>query len=85
VKTLTENKEDKVHLGPNQRRILQLLKKRKNMTEREIATEVYGEPVKLGDYRYIATSRSLQNLLKRGLVLKTTQEVKWRLNPKEEG
>lgn len=68
-----------VHLGPNQRRILQLLKKRRKMSQREIAEVIYEKPVKTGSYEYIAVNRSLQNLYRRGLLEKTTMEIQWSL------
>lgn len=70
-----ENME-KWHLGPNQRRILELLKK-KDMTIREIAAELYGKKINLGEHEYVATSKSLRSLLKRGLLTKTTPETRY--------
>lgn len=68
------------HLGPNQRLILKLLAEHRNgLTEKELASLVYGKPVNTTDFEYIATSRSLRKLLTKGLVVR---EVKWRLPKK---
>ena len=77
------SKMAKEHLGPNQRAILKILAKEPNLTEREIASKVYGKPVMCYDSEYTATSRSLRGLAKRGLVERTSAEAKWKLKTKK--
>jgi len=79
---MTETTTEKTGLGPNQRRIIEILTKKKHLTQREIAEEVYGHPIKVGDLRYTAINRSLLNLVKRGLISKTSQEIQWSLKKK---
>ena len=79
---MTETEDNLIHLGPNQRRILQLLQKKKSMTQRAIAAEIYGVPIKTGDLRYVAVNRSLLNLVHRGLLDKTSPEIQWSLKKK---
>lgn len=75
----------KSHLGPHQRRILQLLAEKPGMTEREIATIVHGRPISTKDFEYVAISRSLRGLLKRGLLVRSSAEVRWSLKPAKRG
>lgn len=70
-------KDIKCHIGPNQRQILRILKRHRNLTEAEIASKVYQKTVKVGDSEYCAISRSLRGLLEKGLVDRTAAEVLW--------
>jgi len=76
-------KDAMFHIGPNQRQILRILKLHPNLTETEIACKVYQKTVKVGDMEYAAISKSLCGLLNKGLLERTTAEVRWRLAEKK--
>lgn len=79
--TMTE-KDAMFHIGPNQRQILRILGRYPNLTAKEIAEQVYRKTVNVGDFEYRAASRSLHGLLEKGLVERTTAEVRWRVTKK---
>jgi predicted transcriptional regulator len=66
-------------IGPNQRRILKMLRTTSELTEADIASKLYEKPVKVGSFEYAATSKSLTGLLKKGLVERSESKVTWHL------
>jgi len=65
------------YLGPNQKKIMQILKEHDELSTIEIATLVFGRPVKYKTKEYYSTHRSLEKLRKRNLVVSTPRRKMW--------
>jgi len=71
------------NLGPNQKRILELLTAYPNSTIMETVKLLYpSQQVKYGGKQYNSTCRSFHMLKERGLIEKEGGQVKWHVKPK---
>jgi DNA-binding MarR family transcriptional regulator len=65
-------------LSKNQRKILEILEIKPEMTIREIAEVVFGKLVKYKTTEYNSIHRSLVSLEKKGLVQRVHVQLRWR-------
>jgi DNA-binding MarR family transcriptional regulator len=66
------------HLSKNQRKILEILDVKPEMTTKEIAEMVYGRLVESKTKEYSSVNRSLRSLEKNGLVQRVYVQLRWR-------
>ena len=66
------------HLSKNQKRIIEYLKIRPEMTTKEIAEMVFGKIVKYQSKEYSSVYRSLQSLERQGLIKRVQVQLRWR-------
>ena len=67
-------------LSKNQKLIMQLLEVKPEMTTKELAELVFGNPVEYKSAQYVSVSRSLHSLEKQGLVKRVQVQLKWKLS-----
>jgi predicted transcriptional regulator len=67
-------------LSMYQRRIILMLQKKPNMTVREIASKLYGKQIGSDDWQYISVTRMLNTLIDKGLLSRTTAEVRYKIS-----
>ena len=65
-------------LSKNQKRILELLKIKPDMTTKEIAEMVFGKIVKYKSKEYASVHRSLISLEKQGYIKRVQVQLRWR-------
>ncbi|HTY74421.1 MAG TPA: helix-turn-helix domain-containing protein [Candidatus Nanoarchaeia archaeon] len=65
-------------LSKNQKRILELLEIKPEMTAREIAEMLFGRLVKYKSKEYSSVYRSLQSLEKKGYIQRVHIQLRWR-------
>jgi len=64
-------------LSKNQRKILEILTVKPEMTTKEIAEMVFGKIVEYRTKEYSSTLRSLASLERRGLVRRVQVQLRW--------
>ena len=67
------------HLSKNQRKILEILEVKPEMTTKEIAEMVFGRLVECKTKEYSSINRSLRSLEEQGLVQRVFVQLRWRL------
>ena len=67
-----------VRLSRNQRRILEYLQIKPDMTTKEIAETVFGKLVNYNTKEYSSTMRSLISLEKQGYIERVQVQLRWR-------
>jgi DNA-binding MarR family transcriptional regulator len=67
-----------VRFSKNQKRILEILEIKPNMTTKEIAETVFGKLVEYKTKEYSSTMRSLASLERQGLVERVHVQLRWR-------
>jgi DNA-binding MarR family transcriptional regulator len=65
-------------LSKNQRRILEILEIKPEMTTREIAEVIFGKLVNYKTKEYNSIHRSLASLEKKGLIQRVHVQLRWR-------
>jgi DNA-binding MarR family transcriptional regulator len=65
-------------LSKNQKKILEILEVKPEMTTKEIAETVYGKLVEYRSKEYSSIHRSLMSLEKEGLIQRVFVQLKWR-------
>ena len=66
-------------LSKNQKLILKFLKVKPEMTTKELAELVFGEPVEYKTKEYSSISRSLHTLERQGIVKRVQVQLRWKL------
>jgi DNA-binding MarR family transcriptional regulator len=69
------------HLSKNQRKILEILTVKPEMTTKEIAEMVYGKLIECRTKEYSSINRSLRSLEEQGLIQRVFVQLKWRRKP----
>jgi DNA-binding MarR family transcriptional regulator len=67
-------------LSKNQKLILKFLEVKPEMTTKELAEMVFGEPVEYKTKEYSSINRSLRTLEKHGLVKRVQIQLRWKLS-----
>lgn len=67
-----------VRLSKNQRKILEILEIKPEMTTKEIAETVFGKLVKYKTKEYNSIHRSLMSLEGKGLIQRVQIQLRWR-------
>lgn len=67
-------------LSKNQRRILEFLEVKPEMTTKELAELVFGKPVDYKTKEYSSINRSLHSLERRGLIKRVQIQLRWKLS-----
>ena len=67
------------HISKNQRKILEILEVKPEMTTKEIAEMVFGRLVECKTKEYSSINRSLRSLEQQGLVQRVFVQLRWRL------
>jgi DNA-binding MarR family transcriptional regulator len=67
-----------VRLSKNQKKILEILEIKPDMTTKEIAETVFGKLVEYKTKEYSSTMRSLVSLERQGLVERVHVQLRWR-------
>lgn len=70
------------HLSKNQKKILEILQVKPEMTTKEIAEMVYGKLVECKTKEYSSINRSLRSLEEQGLIQRVFVQLRWRLKPR---
>ena len=68
-------------LSKNQRKILEILEVKPEMTTKEIAEMVYGKLIEYKTKEYSSISRSLHTLENRGSIKRVQIQLRWKLAP----
>jgi DNA-binding MarR family transcriptional regulator len=71
-----------VRLSKNQKKILEMLEIKPNMTTKEIAETLFGKIIEYRTKEYSSTMRSLVSLERQGLVERVQVQLRWRRKPK---
>ena len=61
---------------------MQLLEVKPEMTTKELAELVFGNPVEYKSAQYISVSRSLHSLERQELIIRRQVQLKWKLEAK---
>jgi len=69
--------QDLAGLSKNQRRILEMLEIKPDMTTKEIAEMVFGKIVKYKSKEYASVHRSLISLEKQGCIKRVQVQLRW--------
>ena len=69
---------DLAGLSKNQKRILEILKIKPDMTTREIAEMIFGRIVEYKSKEYASVHRSLFSLEKQGYIKRVQVQLRWR-------
>ncbi len=67
-----------VRLSKNQKKILEILEIKPDMTTKEIAEIVFGKLVEYKTKEYSSTMRSLASLERKGLIERVQVQLRWR-------
>jgi DNA-binding MarR family transcriptional regulator len=70
--------QDLVGLSKNQKRILELLNIKPDMTTKEIAEMIFGKIVEYKSKEYASIHRSLFSLEKQGYIKRVQVQLRWR-------
>jgi DNA-binding MarR family transcriptional regulator len=76
--------QDLAGLSKNQKRILELLNIKPDMTTKEIAEMIFGKIVKYKSQEYVSVHRSLISLEKQGYIKRVQIQLRWRCSNQEE-
>jgi len=74
----TAKRVKRSHLGKNQRKILEILRKYDELTVKDIAEIIWARDIRYQTPEYSSVHRSLMTLCERGLVKKVGGQLKWR-------
>ena len=67
-----------VHISRNQKRILELLDIKPDMTTKELAEMVFGKVVRYQSKEFASIHRSLISLEKQGYITRVQVQLRWR-------
>jgi DNA-binding MarR family transcriptional regulator len=70
------------HLSKNQKKILEILEVKPEMTTKEIAEMIYGKLIECKTKEYSSINRSLRSLEQQGLIQRVFIQLRWRRKPK---
>ena len=74
-----------VGLSKNQKKILEMLEKKPNMTTKEVAEMIFGKIVEYRSKEYASVHRSLISLEKQGSIRRVQVQLRWqRINKNED-
>jgi DNA-binding MarR family transcriptional regulator len=76
--------QDLAGLSKNQKRILELLNIKPDMTTKEIAEMIFGKIVEYKSQEYVSVHRSLISLEKQGYIKRVQIQLRWRCANQEE-
>jgi DNA-binding MarR family transcriptional regulator len=68
-------------LSKNQKKILEILEVKPEMTTKEIAEMVYGKLIECRTKEYSSINRSLRSLEEQGLIQRVFVQLRWRRKP----
>lgn len=71
-------------LSKNQRRIIEMLEIKPEMTTKEIAELLFGKLVMYKSKEYASVYRSLSSLEKQGIIKRVQVQLRWRIQQKPE-
>ena len=69
------------HLSKNQRKILEILEVKPEMTTKEIAEMIFGRLVQCRTKEYSTINRSLRSLEREGVIQRVFVQLRWRRKP----
>ncbi len=69
------------HLSKHQKKILEILEVKPEMTTKEIAEMIFGKLVECKTKEYSSINRSLRALEKEGLIQRVFVQLRWRRKP----
>ena len=70
------------HISKRQKKILEILEVKPEMTTKEIAEMIFGRLVKCRTKEYSSINRSLRSLERAGLIQRVFVQLRWRRKPK---
>jgi DNA-binding Lrp family transcriptional regulator len=70
--------ENTPHISKRQRKILEILKVKPEMTTKEIAEMVFGRLVECRTKEYSSINRSLRSLERQGIIQRIFVQLRWR-------
>jgi len=70
------------HISKRQKKILEILEVKPEMTTKEIAEMVFGRLVECRTKEYSSINRSLRSLEKEGMIQRIFVQLRWRRKPK---
>ena len=70
-----------VRLSKNQRKILEILEIKPDMTTKELSETAFGKLVEYKTKEYSSTMRSLVSLERQGLIERVQVQLRWRHKP----
>jgi DNA-binding Lrp family transcriptional regulator len=70
------------HISKRQKKILEILEVKPEMTTKEIAEMVYGRLVECRTKEYSSINRSLRSLEREGIIQRVFVQLRWRRKPK---
>ena len=69
------------HLSKNQKKILEILEVKPEMTTKEIAEMIYGRIIECKTKEYSSINRSLRSLEEQGLIQRIFIQLRWKRKP----
>jgi DNA-binding MarR family transcriptional regulator len=70
------------HISKRQKKILEILEVKPEMTTKEIAEMIYGRLVECRTTEYSSINRSLRSLEREGMIQRVFIQLRWRRKPK---
>jgi predicted transcriptional regulator len=70
------------HISKRQKKILEILEVKPEMTTKEIAEMIYGRLVECRTKEYSSINRSLRSLEREGMIQRVFIQLRWRRTPK---
>ena len=70
------------HISKRQKKILEILEVKPEMTTKEIAEMIYGRLVECRTKEYSSINRSLRSLEREGMIQRVFIQLRWRRKPK---
>ena len=70
------------HISRRQKKILEILEVKPEMTTKEIAEMIYGKLVECRTKEYSSINRSLRSLEREGIIQRVFIQLRWRRTPK---
>ena len=70
------------HISKRQKKILEILEVKPEMTTKEIAEMIYGRLVECRTKEYSSINRSLRSLEREGIIQRVFVQLRWRRKPK---
>ena len=70
------------HISKRQKKILEILDVKPEMTTKEIAEMIYGRLVECRTKEYSSINRSLRSLEREGMIQRVFIQLRWRRTPK---
>jgi DNA-binding Lrp family transcriptional regulator len=74
--------ESTPHISKRQRKILEILEVKPEMTTKEIAEMIYGRLIECRTKEYSSINRSLRSLEREGMLQRVYVQLRWRRTPK---